>query len=143
VVGAIAEAGDRVKTDRRDASMLDKLDRSRELTPIWIPGAAYGAMRDPMRAGDGGPDIVEGTTASAKLLACLLRHDQIYRGVHAWTPAYRRWLTAACFAHPARQIVLKHYIHAVQDDEARLDRLTRQIKQPLSNWVDSYVVTAH
>jgi len=29
------------------------------------------------------------------------------------------------FAHPAQQIVLQDYIHAVQDAEARLDRLTR------------------
>ena len=31
------KAGDRVKTDRRDAMMLAKLHRAGELTPIWIP----------------------------------------------------------------------------------------------------------
>jgi transposase len=30
------KAGDRVKTDRRDALMLAKLHRAGELTPIWI-----------------------------------------------------------------------------------------------------------
>ena len=40
------KAGDRVKTDRRDALMLAKLHRAGELTAIWIPDAAHGAMRD-------------------------------------------------------------------------------------------------
>jgi len=29
--------GDRVKTDRRDATKLARLLRSRELTPVWVP----------------------------------------------------------------------------------------------------------
>jgi hypothetical protein len=40
------KAGDRVKTDRRDALMLAKLHRAGELTSIWIPDAAHEAMRD-------------------------------------------------------------------------------------------------
>jgi transposase len=44
------KAGDRVKTDRRDALMLAKLHRAGELTPIWIPDAAHEAMRDLVRA---------------------------------------------------------------------------------------------
>jgi transposase len=43
------KAGDRVKTDRRDALMLAKLHRAGELTPIWIPDAAHEAMRDLVR----------------------------------------------------------------------------------------------
>ena len=33
-------AGDRVKTDRRDAEMLARLWRAGELTPIWTPDEA-------------------------------------------------------------------------------------------------------
>jgi len=44
------KAGDRVKTDRRDALMLAKLHRAGELTPIWIPDAGHEAMRDLVRA---------------------------------------------------------------------------------------------
>jgi transposase len=43
------KAGDRVKTDRRDAVMLAKLHRAGELTPILIPDAAHEAMRDLVR----------------------------------------------------------------------------------------------
>ena len=43
------KAGDRVKTDRRDAMMLAKLHRADELTAVWIPDAAHEAMRDLVR----------------------------------------------------------------------------------------------
>ena len=44
------KAGDRIKTDRRDAIMLAKLHRAGELTPIWIPDHAHEAIRDLVRA---------------------------------------------------------------------------------------------
>src|SRR5262249_3866866 len=39
-------AGDRVKTDRRDAASLARLHRAGELTAVWVPDAAHEAMRD-------------------------------------------------------------------------------------------------
>ena len=44
------KAGDRVKTDRRDALMLAKLHRAGELTAVWVPDRAHEAMRDLIRA---------------------------------------------------------------------------------------------
>lgn len=44
------KAGDRAKTDRRDALMLAKLHRAGELTAVWVPDAAHEAMRDLVRA---------------------------------------------------------------------------------------------
>ncbi len=38
--------GERVKTNRRDAVKLARLFRARELTEIWTPDEAHGAMRD-------------------------------------------------------------------------------------------------
>src|SRR5262250_751232 len=134
------KAGDRVKTDRRDGLMLAKLHRAGELTPIWIPDAAHEAMRDLVRARATAGRVL--SKARQHLQSFLLRHDQIYRGVRAWTLAYRRWLTTVRFAHPAQQIVLQDYIHAVQDAEARLDRLTRQIDELLPNWSMAPVVAA-
>jgi transposase len=134
------KAGDRVKTDRRDALMLAKLHRAGELTPIWIPDAAHEAMRDLVRARATAGRVL--SKARQHLQSFLLRHDQIYRGARAWTLAYRRWLTTVRFAHPAQQIVLQDYIHAVQDAEARLDRLTRQIEELLPSWAMAPVVAA-
>jgi len=44
------KAGDRVKTDRRDARMLAKLHRANELTAVWVPDVEHEAMRDLVRA---------------------------------------------------------------------------------------------
>ena len=41
--------GDRVKTNRRDATMLARLHRAGELTVVWIPDADHEAMRDLIR----------------------------------------------------------------------------------------------
>ena len=43
-------AGDRVKTDRRDAIMLARLARAGELTSVWVPDETHEAMRDLIRA---------------------------------------------------------------------------------------------
>ena len=41
--------GDRVKTNRRDATMLARFHRAGELTPVWVPDADHEAMRDLIR----------------------------------------------------------------------------------------------
>ena len=43
-------AGDRIKTDRRDAASLPRLHRAGELTAVWIPDPGHEAMRDLVRA---------------------------------------------------------------------------------------------
>ncbi|MGH7191137.1 MAG: IS110 family transposase [Acetobacteraceae bacterium] len=134
------KAGDRVKTDRRDALMLAKLHRAGELTAIWVPDAAHEAMRDLVRARATAVRVL--SKARQHLQGFLLRHERIYRGARAWTVAYRRWLTTVRFAHPAQQIVLQDYIHAVADAEARLARLTRQIEELLPSWSMAPVVMA-
>jgi len=134
------KSGDRVKTDRRDAMMLAKLHRAGELTAIWIPDAAHEAIRDLVRARATAGRVL--SKARQHLQGFLLRHDRIYRGARAWTLAYRRWLTTVRFEHPAQQIVLQDYIHAVEDAEARRHRLTRQIEELLPSWSMAPVVVA-
>ena len=46
------------------------------------------------------------------------------------------------FGHPAQQLVLQDYIHAVTDAEARMARLTGQIEELLPSWSMAPVVTA-
>ena len=134
------KAGDRVKTDRRDALTLARLHRAGELTAIWIPDAAHEAMRDLVRARATAVRVL--AKARQHLQGFLLRHDRIYHGARAWTLAYRRWLTTVRFEHPAQQIVLQDYIHAVQEAETRRDRLTQQIDELLPNWSMAPVVAA-
>jgi len=134
------KAGDRVKTDRRDAVMLAKLHRAGELTAVWVPDAAHEAMRDLVRARATAMRVMG--KARQHLQGFLLRHGRIYPGKKGWTKAYRRWLTTVRFAHPAQQIVLQDYIHAVTDAEARVERLTKQIADLLPGWSLAPVVEA-
>jgi hypothetical protein len=43
------KAGDRVKTDRRDALKLARSHRSADLTPVWVPDPGSEALRDLVR----------------------------------------------------------------------------------------------
>lgn len=83
-------AGDRVKTDRRDAKMLARLSRSGELTPVWVPSLEQEAVRDLTRAREDMKSIE--LKARQRLGAFLLRHGQVYAGKSKWTQAYFRWL---------------------------------------------------
>jgi transposase len=38
------------------------------------------------------------------------------------------------FDHPAQQIVLQDYIHAVADAQGRVELLTRQIEELIPQW---------
>ena len=44
------KAGDRIKTDRRDAEKLARCHRSGDLTAVWVPDEAHEALRDLIRA---------------------------------------------------------------------------------------------
>jgi len=51
-------------------------------------------------------------------------------------------LTTVRFGHPARQIVLQDYVHAIEDAENRIGRLVQQIEQLLEYWSMAPVVKA-
>ncbi|MGY3619361.1 hypothetical protein [Bradyrhizobium sp. USDA 10063] len=72
--------------------------------------------------------------ARQHLQGFLLRHGRIDAGKNGWTLAYRRWLTTVRFDHPASQIVLQDYVHAVIDVEARVDRSAKQIEELAPQW---------
>src|SRR5215831_4056826 len=67
------KAGDRVKTDRRDALQLARLMRSGDLTPVYVPKVEDEAIRDLCRARE---DVLRDLKAAKlRLKAFLLRHD--------------------------------------------------------------------
>ena len=105
-----------------------------------MPDAAHEAMRDLVRARATAVRVLG--KARQHLQGFLLRHGRIYAGRTTWTLAYRRWLTTLRFAHPAQQIVLQDYIHAVQDAERRVARLAEQITDLLPSWSLAPVVQA-
>jgi len=66
------KAGDRVKTDRRDAEKLVRSYRSGDLTPVWVPDAAHEALRDLVRAREAAKQ--DHLRARNRLSTFLLRH---------------------------------------------------------------------
>jgi transposase len=99
------KAGDRVKTDRRDAVQLARLMRSGDLTPVYVPKREDEAIRDLTRArADALRDL---KAAKFRLKAFLLRHDIRSTGRANWSPAPLRWLSEVVCPTPAHQIVFQ------------------------------------
>jgi len=132
--------GDRVKTDRRDATMLARLLRAGELTSIWVPDGDHEAMRDLVRLRSAVRQVL--TRARQHLQGFLLRHGRKHTGGTAWKAAYRRWLSTLAFDHCAQQIVFQDYVDAVMDAERRLKRVEDQIVALLPEWNQRSVVDA-
>ena len=124
--------GDRMKTNRRDATMLARLHRAGELTPVWVPDADHEAMRDLIRLRSVVRQIV--TRARQHLQGFLLRHGRKHGRGTAWRMAYRRWLSTLAFEHPAQQVAFQDYVDAVMDAERRLQRVEEQISGLLPEW---------
>ncbi|WP_447926971.1 IS110 family transposase [Vreelandella sp. EE27] len=133
-------AGDRVKTDRRDAQMLARLSRSGELTPVWVPTPEQEAIRDLTRAREDMKAIE--LKARQRLSAFLLRHGKVYSGKSKWVPGHFRWLETVRFDHPVQHIVLQEYIEAVREAQRRVAGLEKQMQAALPGWSLAPVVKA-
>jgi transposase len=121
------KAGDRVKTDRRDAEKLARLYRSGELTAVWVPTAAHEAMRDLVRAREAAK--ADQVRARHRLGKFLLRHGRrAPAGMRAWTQKYFAWVKGQVhFEHAAQEVTLLDYIAEVEHVAARVLRLEEAI----------------
>jgi transposase len=99
------KAGDRVKTNRRDAMQLARLMRSGDLTPVYVPKVEDEAIRDLSRARE--DTLRDLKAATFRLKAFLLRHDIRYTGRATWGAAHLRWLSEVVWPTPAQQIVFQ------------------------------------
>lgn len=132
------KAGDRVKTDRRDAISLARLLRAGELTPIWVPDKQQEAMRDLTRAREDMKAMERGSRQ--RLGGFLLRHGKVYPGCSKWTQAYFRWLESIRFETAAQQIVLQEYIDTVKDAQQRVAAMEEEMRKALEGWTMKPVV---
>lgn len=122
------KAGDRVKTDRRDARKLARYLRSGDLTAVWVPDEAHEALRDLVRARQAAK--IDEKRARHRLQKFLLRHGQRpAEGVKAWSAAHRGWLQALKLEPPTLGIVLGEYFHELLHSEQRVERLDKTIEQ--------------
>lgn len=116
------KAGDRVKTDRRDAMKLARCYRAGDLTAVWVPDAAHEALRDLVRAREAAKkDLLR---ARHRLSKFLLRHGRRPPiGIKAWTQAHVTWVKSVRCDQAAQEATLLDYLHEVDHMVARIARL--------------------
>ena len=121
-------AGDRVKTDRRDAAKLVRLYRAGQLAYVAPPTPETEGLRDLMRCRE---DLRRArTNARHRVAKQLLRHGHIYReGVSQWTKAHRAWVARQrlddALAHEALRQMLVH----LDGLDRQLDALDRDLEE--------------
>ena len=120
------KAGDRVKTDRRDAEKLARCYRAGDLTAVWVPDAAHEALRDLVRARLAAKR--DQLRARNRLGKFLLRHGRrTPEGTTVWSMKYLIWVKQQSFEQAAQQATLVDYLYEVEHEADRIARLERSI----------------
>jgi transposase len=123
-------AGDRVKTDAKDAVHLARLLRLDEIVPVAIPTVDQEAARDLVRAReDCRADLMRARHRLSKLL---LRHGIVYYDGRAWTGKHDTWLRQEALPRltsKATRLTFDSDYETVLLTKARRDRLDAAIEQ--------------
>ena len=123
-------AGDRVKTDAKDAIHLAKLLRLDEITSVSIPSVDQEAARDLVRAReDCRGDLMRARHRLSKLL---LRQGIVFYGGRAWTGKHDIWLRHDALPQltaRATRLTFDNDYETVLSTKARRDRLDAAIEE--------------
>lgn len=118
-------AGDRVKTDTKDALLLAQLLQVGQIVPVRVPSITEEAARDLVRAReDVRSDLMRARHRVSKLL---LRHGHVYYGGDAWTGKHAVWLNSIRFDQRATQATFEADREAVDFAVVRRARLDAAI----------------
>jgi transposase len=112
-------AGDRIKTDRRDARQLAVLYRTGALTVIHVPTVDEEAVRDLLRC----REDVRGDLQRARnrLSKFLLRQGQRYTKTKTpWGNRHAEWLRGLRWSRAAHAQTYTAYLRAVEEAQGRL-----------------------
>ncbi len=131
------KAGDRVKTDRRDAKRLACSFRAGELTAVWVPDAAHEALRDLVRAREAAKQ--DQLRARHRLGKYLLRHGKRPpQQLRAWTKNYLEWIKGkVSFSQRCQQVTLEDYLNEVEHAGVRIARLEKAIDEAVEQAPES------
>ena len=122
------KAGNRVKTDRRDAEKLARSYRSDDLTAVWVPDEGSEALRDLVRAREAAKQ--DQLRARNRLSKFLLRSGQRPApGVKPWTQIYMAWIRQIHFAQMAQESTRLDYLYEVEHMGERVVRLEQAIAE--------------
>jgi transposase len=124
----LVKAGDRVKTDRRDALKLARSYRAGDLTAVWVPDAEHEALRDLVRAREAAKkDQLRARHRLSKFL--LRRGRRPPTAMNPWTQAHLTWVKTVHFEHAAQEATFLDYLHEVEHVADRIERLERAIDE--------------
>lgn len=131
------KAGDRVKTDRRDAEKLARSYRSGDLTTVWVPDVFHEALRDLVRAREAAKK--DQLRAKHRLGKFLLRHGRRPpEGIRPWTQRYMKWVKQEVhFELAVQEETLLDYLNEVEHARERIERLERAIDDAVEQVPDS------
>jgi transposase len=122
------KAGDRVKTDRRDAERLARSHRSGDLTAVWVPDAGSEALRDLVRAREAAKQ--DQLRARHRLSKFLLRSGhRSAQAMKAWTQPYMAWVKQIRFPQAAQESTRLDYLTEVEHMGERVVRLEKAITE--------------
>ncbi len=121
-------AGDRVKTDRRDAKKLVRLFRAGELCFVAPPSPEQEGLRDLVRCRD---DLVCARRAARHRVAkALLRHGHIFReGKGSWTHQHYAWVRRQRLDDPLSQRAVEHMLAHLDGLDAQIAALDHELEQ--------------
>jgi len=121
-------AGDRVKTDRRDAKKLVALHRGALLRYVCPPTPETEGLRDLLRCRD---DLrCARTAARHRVGKQLLRHGRIYRdGVKSWTLKHKAWIARQRLDDPLAQLALEQMLIHLDGLDRQLAALDAQLQR--------------
>lgn len=134
------KAGERVKTNRRDADQLARLHRAGELTAIYVPDPQDEAVRDLIRARY--QVLKQQHRARQQLKMFLLRHNFRYAGTKAWTRQHLNYLATVKLPFGEQQFVFQEMINVITQAGQRLERYDAQLPRALAGWRWEPVVKA-
>jgi transposase len=126
------KAGERIKTDRRDAEKLARSYRSGDLTAVWVPDAKHEAIRDLVRAREAAKE--DQLRAKHRLGKYLLRYGvRAPDGCRSWTAAWWQWLRGLRFEHPEQDTTLVELVLEVDHQAQRIARLDGAIDRAIND----------
>ena len=117
----VRPAGDRVKTEARDAVLLARLLQLGQIVAVTVPSVEQEAARDLLRAReDCRADLIQTRHRVSKLL---LRQGIVYYGGHSWTVSHERWLRQQRFGELGLMRAYEEAFDAMLSTRDRRDRL--------------------
>jgi transposase len=123
----IRPAGDRVKTDARDAVLLARLLQLGQIAAVSVPTVQQEAARDLVRAReDCRADLMRARHRISKLL---LRQGIVYYGGRPWTVAHEQWLRRQRFNEVGLMRAYEEAFDAMLSTRDRRDRLDADISE--------------